>query len=188
MMDKSRLDYLVGFYNRKKAGVHLGGLSFICIKIVRVTEARDKSGTLITVDMALEQGKEVYVVPGRITDRLSDSCNRLLKQGAGILLSPQEFLEEITELWHRRREPEEAIAGEEKETEQKFSEKVIPSGLSEELFRIWQLLDFTPKSAEMLGERLDGQYSIARLNAALMRLCLMGLAHQEMPGYFARKG
>ena len=42
-----------------------------------VIEARQKSGTLITVDMALEQGKDVYVVPGRITDRLSDGCNRL---------------------------------------------------------------------------------------------------------------
>lgn len=48
-----------------------------------VIEARQKSGTLITVDMALEQGKDVYVVPGRITDRLSDGCNRLLTQGAG---------------------------------------------------------------------------------------------------------
>ena len=84
MMDKSRLDYPVGFYNRKKAGVHLGGLSFICIKIVRVTEARQKSGTCITVDMALEQGKNVYAVPGRLTDRLSDGCNLLIRQGVSV--------------------------------------------------------------------------------------------------------
>lgn len=62
-----------------------------------VVEARQKSGTLITVDMALEQGREVYVVPGRLTDRFSDGCNRLLKQGANILLSPQEFIQEIEE-------------------------------------------------------------------------------------------
>ena len=49
---------------------------------VLVIEARAKSGTLITVDMALEQGREVYVLPGRVTDRLSDGCNSLLKQGA----------------------------------------------------------------------------------------------------------
>lgn len=70
---------------------------------VVVIEARQKSGTLITVDMALEQGREVYVVPGRITDRLSDGCNSLIKQGAGILLSPQEFWEEITCLWEKRK-------------------------------------------------------------------------------------
>lgn len=71
---------------------------------VIVVEARNRSGTLITVDMALEQGKEVYVVPGRITDRLSDGCNRLLKQGANVLLSPTDFLEELQELAERNRE------------------------------------------------------------------------------------
>ena len=49
---------------------------------VLVVEARAKSGTLITVDMALEQGRDVFVLPGRATDRLSDGCNLLLKQGA----------------------------------------------------------------------------------------------------------
>lgn len=66
--------------------------------IVVVVEARVKSGTFITVDMALEQGKEVYVVPGRITDSLSTGCNQLIKMGAGILLDVEEFLEELWEL------------------------------------------------------------------------------------------
>lgn len=62
-----------------------------------VIEARKKSGTLITVDMALEQGKEVCVVPGRITDRLSDGCNELLKQGAVAALSPKQLFKELSE-------------------------------------------------------------------------------------------
>ena len=68
---------------------------------VVVVEARSKSGTLITVDMALEQGREVFVVPGRITDRLSDGCNKLIRQGAEILFSPEEMLEELWELKER---------------------------------------------------------------------------------------
>lgn len=68
-----------------------------------VIEARQKSGTLITVDMALEQGRDVYVVPGRITDRLSDGCNRLLNQGAGVMLSPEQFLEEFCKAGKRDR-------------------------------------------------------------------------------------
>ena len=71
---------------------------------VVVIEARNKSGTLITVDMALEQGREVFVVPGRVTDGLSEGCNRLIKQGAGILLSPEELLEELRELKCRTQE------------------------------------------------------------------------------------
>ena len=63
--------------------------------IVVVMESREKSGTLITVDMALEQGKEIYAMPGRMTDPVSRGCNKLIKQGAGLMLSPREFVEEI---------------------------------------------------------------------------------------------
>lgn len=71
----------------------ISGLSHI----VAVVEAKEKSGTLITVDMALEQGRDVYAVPGRMTDALSIGCNRLLKQGAAILLSAEEWINEIME-------------------------------------------------------------------------------------------
>jgi DNA processing protein len=42
--------------------------------------------------MALEQGKEIFAVPGRITDRLSDGCNDLIRQGAGIALAPEDII------------------------------------------------------------------------------------------------
>ncbi len=60
-----------------------------------VVEAKEKSGTLITVEMALEQGKEVFVVPGRITDELSRGCNRLLWEGANPAVSPEKVLEHL---------------------------------------------------------------------------------------------
>ena len=50
--------------------------------ILVVVEARLKSGTFITVDYALSQGREIMVVPGRATDPLSTGCNALLSQGA----------------------------------------------------------------------------------------------------------
>ena len=61
--------------------------------LVLVIEARKKSGTLITVDMALEQGREVYALPGRVSDALSDGCNRLIRQGAGAATCPEDILE-----------------------------------------------------------------------------------------------
>lgn len=62
---------------------------------VLVIEAKEKSGTLITVDSALEQGKDVYALPGRVCDALSVGSNNLIRQGAGMLTTPEEFLEEF---------------------------------------------------------------------------------------------
>lgn len=60
-----------------------------------ITEAAARSGTLNTAMHALEQGKEVFVVPGNITSPLSASCNTLLKQGARPITSADDVLEII---------------------------------------------------------------------------------------------
>lgn len=54
---------------------------------VLVVEARKKSGTMITVNRSLEQGKDVFVIPGRLTDALSEGCNELIKKGAQLVSS-----------------------------------------------------------------------------------------------------
>lgn len=63
--------------------------------VVLVMEARERSGSLITADLALEQGKDVYALPGPVTSLLSQGCHQLIRQGAGILISPQEFLMDL---------------------------------------------------------------------------------------------
>ncbi|MBQ9120651.1 MAG: DNA-processing protein DprA [Lachnospiraceae bacterium] len=58
-----------------------------------VVEARKKSGTLITVDFALEQGKQVFAVPGREGEALSEGCNELLLDGAHAATCAKDILE-----------------------------------------------------------------------------------------------
>lgn len=58
-----------------------------------ITEAAIRSGTLSTATHALEQGKEVFVVPGNITNPLSAGCNALLKQGAHPVTCAEDVLE-----------------------------------------------------------------------------------------------
>ncbi len=59
---------------------------------VIVVEAKEKSGTLITVDFALEQGKDIYVVPGNITSINSYGTNELIKQGAKIITNIEDII------------------------------------------------------------------------------------------------
>ena len=159
--------------------------------VIVVVEARAKSGTLITVDMALEQGREVYVVPGRITDRLSDGCNRLLKQGAAVLLSPYDFLEDMAQRCGKG-----GIQKQEGEGEpdgicsmEKRSPFISRLDVSQEMRRVYEALDYEPQSVEQITERLQGQMRIdpMQVNTILLSLSMMQVASQLSPGHFSLK-
>lgn len=62
---------------------------------VVVIEAKKKSGTMITVDFALEQGKEVFAIPGNILSQNSEGTNELIKQGAKLVSNVQDIFDEF---------------------------------------------------------------------------------------------
>lgn len=148
---------------------------------VLVIEAREKSGTLITVDMALEQGREVYALPGRATDPLSSGCNRLIRQGAGLVSTPEELLEELS-----------GKAGILPDAGARAKEGVQTSlvfleGLAGELL---SLLDFCPLPIQEIRRRYEETFGKAiefpLLFKELLELCAAGHAGQIGGGYFVR--
>lgn len=131
----------------------ISGLSDVVI----VVEAREKSGSLITADLALEQGKDVYAVPGRSTDDLSRGCNRLIAQGAGVILTPESLLEDLN-----LTQP----AGE------KFQKRQVSLAPEEEL--VYSNLDLLPKGLNEIAE--NTALSIGSLAGILLRLQLKDMA------------
>jgi len=66
----------------------------LCVATI-VVEARERSGALITADFALEEGREVFAVPGEITSALSAGANALLRLGATPLTATADVLESL---------------------------------------------------------------------------------------------
>lgn len=138
--------------------------------IVLVIEAKGKSGTLITVDMALEQGKEVYALPGRVTEALSEGCNYLIKQGAGVAISPQDMIRELL--------------GEESE---RRSSPVLLSAFQTDLL---ENLNEMPQSVEKIKEHMllkcGYTVSVAELLNELFKLSVSGHVKQIGNSYFMK--
>ncbi|HZK43335.1 MAG TPA: DNA-processing protein DprA [Syntrophomonadaceae bacterium] len=133
---------------------------------VVVIEAKIKSGALITADFALEQGRDVYAVPGHITSKNCEGTNNLIKQGAKLTSCIEDILEEYYELQDLK--PTDIIQG----------ELTLLDDVEQLLL---ESLDFEPHHFDKLLSL--SQISIGDLSMALLNLELKGIV-KSMPGNY----
>lgn len=122
-----------------------------------VIEAKKKSGTLITANYALDQGKEVFAVPGNINSLYSTGTNELIRDGAKMVLGVEDILVELPEL--------KEILAEAKEEDLSY--------LTHDQKRIIKSLEEYPKSIDELSFELD--FEISKLLMILTELEILGL-------------
>lgn len=143
--------------NRTIAGLALG---------VVVVEATDRSGALITAGLAGDLGREVFAVPGRITSETSRGPNRLIQEGAKLVLEWTDIVQELPEEWRR------LVRGALSET----GDANRPADLSDDGRLLAHLAPDEPLHIEQLIDRTG--IPAARIAAALLALELGGWARQ----------
>jgi len=149
--------------NRIISGLSLG---------VVVVQASEKSGSLITAGYALEQGREVFAVPGNVGTESSRGTHRLIKEGAKLVESSEDILEEILPQWRGEGE--------------KIPKVETPRpDLTEEEKVLYELLGGTPLHIDaMIREsRLDP----GKVSSLLLNLELKGMISQWPGKCFSRK-
>lgn len=136
-----------------------------------VVEAAPRSGSLVTARLALELGREVLAVPGRIDDPLSSGANRLVADGATPLLGIDDVLAAIG-LADGGRAPGPA--------------RREPGGLGAEELRVWRALADAPTDADGLSAATG--LAVDRLLSLLLDLELAGHVRRDAAGRYATGG
>jgi len=146
-------------------------ISGLSIGVV-VVQAGEKSGSLITAGYALEQGREVFAVPGNVGTESSRGTHRLIKEGAKLVESSEDILEEILPQWKREGEATPKV-------------EVPRPDLTQEERILYELLGETPLHIDVMirESRLDP----GKVSSLLLNLELKGLVSQWPGKCFSRK-
>ncbi len=163
--------------NRIISGISLG---------VVVVEASEKSGSLITARIALEQGREVFAVPGSIDSSGSRGTNKLIKQGAKLIENVEDILEEI--LPQVTREPK-SVKPDQRQKQPDDHQKILKSSpdlvLKETEKTVWQVLSQKPVHIDQIITSTG--LTAHEVLGILLNLELQGLIEQKPGKTYMRK-
>ena len=141
---------------------------------VLVIEAALRSGTLITVDAALEQGRLVYAVPGRVGDPLSEGTNNLIRNGAILVTKAEDIVEDL--IGHT----EESFVNQGKKNVNDTSDP-----MTDKEKKIYDCLSLMPVYIDDLIRKTGETVTVVISNLYSMEK--KGYITQETTGYYARK-
>ncbi len=139
---------------------------------ILVVEAGLRSGSLITARMALEQGREVFAIPGSVHSPVARGCHHLIKQGARLVETVDDILEELGGWWSSAPGSTEVS-----ETAPKQSR----AGLDRREIAVLEALGYDPQSTDALSSATG--LPADQLMQALLLLELEGLASSAPGGY-----
>lgn len=149
-----------------------------------VVEGAQYSGSSITARLAMDQGRELYAVPGNITSKMSWGPNLLIKQGAKLVQDWNDIVEELSPEDRQRliRAGQSRILGESGSAENVQEQQSLPMGPNSAIERavLGQLRVDSPTQIDKLLETLE-DFSSSDLIAALFELEMLGLVRQ-LPG------
>ena len=146
--------------NRLISGLSLG---------VIIIEAGIKSGALLTAQLALEQGREVFAIPGNISSKGSQGTNWLIKNGATLVSRAEDVLEELKNVFSN-------------ETEE--PKKDISFSLSEQEQKVYHLLSAEPAHIDLIAR--ESQLTTPQALSLLLNLELKGAVKQLSGKNFIR--
>ena len=139
---------------------------------VLVVEAGVRSGSMITARFALEQGREVFAIPGSIHNPMARGCHKLIADGAKLVQCVEDILDEKLLLSEQQTAENIGAA---------VSQEGGSSQLPEALLKVKQAVGFDTASVEQII--LETQLNARDVTVALMELELRGLVRKENNGY-----
>jgi DNA processing protein len=147
---------------------------------VVVVEAAARSGTLITARFALEQGREVFAVPGSPLDPRCHGANRLIRDGATLVENAQDILGALSEQVRGAREDRRDLFDWNKEGRGPEPDPAAVAALRE---KILELLSYTPQHRDELMRETEATAGL--FAEALLDLVLMGAVEEHPGGRFS---